>query len=133
MPWKETCAVSERHHLVKLVREGISVSEAARTLGISRKTAYKWLSRHDRWGVEGFSGRSRARDAVGAVCAGFGAAGGQRRAGRSSAPFSAFTSLIGSGLRSSSGRSGGKSSGTRWIMGPGDHAHSLSQDEFAWY
>jgi hypothetical protein len=39
MPWKETCAVSERHQLVKLVREGISVSEASRTLGISRKTA----------------------------------------------------------------------------------------------
>ena len=61
MPWKETCAVSERHHLVKLVREGISVSEASRALGISRKTAYKWLGRHDRWGVEGLSDRSRAR------------------------------------------------------------------------
>ena len=47
MPWKETCAVSERHYLVKLVREGISVSEASRALGISRKTAYKWLLRHD--------------------------------------------------------------------------------------
>jgi transposase len=57
MPWKETCAVSERHHLVKLVRDGISVSEASRTLGISRKTAYKWLWRHDRWGVEGLSDR----------------------------------------------------------------------------
>ena len=33
--------MSERHHLVNLVREGIGVSEAARTLGISRKTAYK--------------------------------------------------------------------------------------------
>ena len=30
-------------------------------LGISRKTAYKWLSRHDRSGVEGLSDRSRAR------------------------------------------------------------------------
>ncbi len=53
--------MSERHHLVKLVREGISVSEASRTLGISRKTAYKWLWRHDRRGVEGLSDRSRAR------------------------------------------------------------------------
>jgi len=61
MPWKETCAVSERHHLVKLVREGIGVSEAARTLGISRKTAYKWLARHDREGVAGLTDRSRAR------------------------------------------------------------------------
>jgi transposase len=61
MPWKETCAVSERHHLVKLVRDGISVAEASRALGISRKTACKWLWRHDRWGVEGLSDRSRAR------------------------------------------------------------------------
>jgi transposase InsO family protein len=61
MPWKETCAVSERHHLVELVREGIGVSEAARTLGISRKTAYKWLSRHDLGGVAGLADRSRAR------------------------------------------------------------------------
>lgn len=61
MPWKETCAVSERHHLVKLVREGIGVSEAARTLGISRKTAYKWLSRHDLEGMAGLADRSRAR------------------------------------------------------------------------
>ncbi len=41
MPWKEIFAVSERHHLVKLVRDGISVSGASRALGISRKTAYK--------------------------------------------------------------------------------------------
>ncbi len=61
MPCKETCAVSERHQLVKMVREGISVSEASRTLGISRKTAYSWLWRHDRWGMQGLSDRSRAR------------------------------------------------------------------------
>jgi putative transposase len=46
---------------VKLVRGGIGVLEAARTLGISRKTAYKWLDRHDREGVAGLSDRSRAR------------------------------------------------------------------------
>ena len=61
MPWKETCAVSERHHLVELVRAGIGVSEAARTLGISRKTAYKWLSRHDLEGVAGLADRGGAR------------------------------------------------------------------------
>ena len=53
--------MAERHHLVELVREGIGVSEAARTLGISRKTAYKWLSRHDLGGVAGLADRSRAR------------------------------------------------------------------------
>ena len=53
--------MSQRHHRVKLAREGNSVSEAARTLGISRKTAYKWLWRHERWGLEGLCDRSRAR------------------------------------------------------------------------
>ena len=61
MPWKETCTLSERHHLVKLVRSGISVSEATRILGISRKTAYKWIDRHDQYGVAGLVDRSRAR------------------------------------------------------------------------
>jgi hypothetical protein len=53
--------VSERHHLAKLARERILVSGASRTMGISRKTASKWLWHHDRWGVEGLSDRSRAR------------------------------------------------------------------------
>ncbi len=61
MPWKEACAASKRHHLVKLVRERISASEATRTLGISRNTAYRRLWRHDRWDVEGLPGRRRAR------------------------------------------------------------------------
>ena len=44
MPWKETHTVSERHHLIDLVvRNGIAISEAARTLGVSRKTAHKML------------------------------------------------------------------------------------------
>ena len=42
MHWKETHTVSERHHLIELaVHNGIAVSEAARTLGVSGKTAYK--------------------------------------------------------------------------------------------
>ncbi len=62
MPWKETCAVSERNRLVDLVvREGISAVEAARLLGVSRKTVYKWLARHDELGRPGLSDRSRAR------------------------------------------------------------------------
>ena len=39
MPWKETHAVLERNHLVDLVvHNGIAISQAARSLGISRKT-----------------------------------------------------------------------------------------------
>jgi transposase len=61
MPWKETSAVSERHHLVELVRSGIPVAEATRILGVSRKTAYKWIARHDLLGAAGLVDRSRAR------------------------------------------------------------------------
>ena len=62
MPWKETCTVSERHHLIWLVvREGLPVSEACRSLGISRKTAYKWIARHSADGAVGLEDRSRAR------------------------------------------------------------------------
>ena len=62
MPWKETHAVSERHHLVDLVvHHGIAISEAARSLGISRKTAHKWLSRYDKFGRAALMDQSRAR------------------------------------------------------------------------
>ena len=62
MPWKETCTVSERHHLISLVvREGLPVSEACRSLGISRKTAYEWIARHSADGAVGLEDRSRAR------------------------------------------------------------------------
>ncbi len=48
MPW-ETSPVSElRLALVHAVRSaGLSVADAARRFGVSRKTAFKWLARHD--------------------------------------------------------------------------------------
>ena len=62
MPWKETHAVSERRHLVDLVvHHGIAISETARSLGISRKTAHKWLSRYDKCGRTALMDQSRAR------------------------------------------------------------------------
>ena len=62
MPWKETHAVSERHHLVDLVvHNGIAISQAARSLGISRKTAHKWLARYDKRGRDALTDQSRAR------------------------------------------------------------------------
>jgi transposase len=61
MPWKETCAVSERIRLVELVREGVPVAEAARLLCISRQTAHKWLLRQEAEGLAGLADRSRAR------------------------------------------------------------------------
>lgn len=63
MAWKGPCAVGERLQLVELVRNrGVSVSEAARLFGVSRRTAHKWLRRADALGRErGLEDASRAR------------------------------------------------------------------------
>ena len=61
MPWKVTSVVDERVRLVNLVGKGIPIAEAARALGISRKTAYKWLDRMAEEGRAGLADRSRAR------------------------------------------------------------------------
>jgi transposase InsO family protein len=46
MPWKETTSMSLRNEFAALAKgHGVSVAELARRFGISRKTAYKWLSR----------------------------------------------------------------------------------------
>jgi len=62
IPWKETYAVLERHHLIDLVvHNGIAISQAARSLGISRKTVYKWLARYKKRGCDGLVDQSRVR------------------------------------------------------------------------
>ncbi|MCA3004543.1 MAG: IS481 family transposase, partial [Phycisphaerales bacterium] len=44
MPWKEICTVELRQQLVRLVLgRTVSVTEMARCMGVSRKTAHKWL------------------------------------------------------------------------------------------
>jgi len=61
MPWKETQAMDLRLKLVRLIRrEGVSVAATAAAFGISRKTAYKWLSRFEDEGRRGLADRSRA-------------------------------------------------------------------------
>lgn len=61
MPWKETRTVDLRMELVRLVRrEGASVTAAAEALGVSRKTAHKWLARFEEEGRRGVSDRSRS-------------------------------------------------------------------------
>ncbi|WP_435017881.1 IS481 family transposase [Tundrisphaera sp. TA3] len=48
MPWKVDPVTEQRIALVHAVRTaGLSVAEAARRYGVSRKTAFKWLARHD--------------------------------------------------------------------------------------
>jgi transposase InsO family protein len=48
MPWKVDPVTEQRIALVHAVRTaGLPVAEAARRYGVSRKTAFKWLARHD--------------------------------------------------------------------------------------
>jgi transposase InsO family protein len=48
MPWKVDPVPEQRTALVHAVRTaGLSVAEAARRYGVSRKTAFKWLARFD--------------------------------------------------------------------------------------
>ena len=46
MPWKDLTVLDQRLDLIALTHSGaLSMSEACRRLGISRKTGYKWLAR----------------------------------------------------------------------------------------
>lgn len=48
MPWSQPTMSDQRLALVHLVRTlHVGVTEAAGRFGVSRKTAYKWLARHD--------------------------------------------------------------------------------------
>jgi putative transposase len=61
MPWKETCAMSERLRFVALVEEGEETMAAlCQRFGISRKTGYKLLARYAAEGVDGLHDRSHA-------------------------------------------------------------------------
>jgi transposase len=48
----------------RVLDDGWSVAAAAGSLGVSRTTAYKWLSRYREHGVEGLADRSSAHKAV---------------------------------------------------------------------
>ncbi len=61
MPWKETCPMRERVILVSDYLEGrASMSALCKHYGVSRRVAYKWVSRFEAEGVEGLKDRSRA-------------------------------------------------------------------------
>jgi transposase InsO family protein len=61
MPWKETCAMSERLDFVHdwLSRRG-SISGLCKVYGISRKTGSKWIARFRQHGKSGLQNNSRA-------------------------------------------------------------------------
>jgi putative transposase len=61
MPWKETCAVSERERFVMHYLEGeLSMSALCREFGISRKTGYKIVKRFFDGGLNNLHDLSRA-------------------------------------------------------------------------
>lgn len=60
MPWRECTRVSERLEMIRFSEDhDVPVSELARRFGVSRKTVYKWLSRHEELGQGGLADRSR--------------------------------------------------------------------------
>lgn len=59
MPWKENRVQDQRYKLIQEYQEGESISALAEIYGISRKTAYKWIERHEKEGAAGLQDRSR--------------------------------------------------------------------------
>src|SRR5438876_9888396 len=60
MPWLETSPMDQRMQFVVDYQRGLhSVTELAARFAISRKTAYKWIDRHDADEVTGLADRNR--------------------------------------------------------------------------
>jgi len=59
MPWKDIRVEQQRLLMTHDYEEGASISELAEIYGISRKTVYKWLDRHEEQGVAGLADVSR--------------------------------------------------------------------------
>jgi DNA-binding IclR family transcriptional regulator len=57
MPWKESSVVNERLKFVLRVKDGERVTDLCREVGISRKTAYKFLERFERLARSGYTTR----------------------------------------------------------------------------
>ena len=61
MPWTQTDPVLERQKFVKaLMTKRLTMTEACRQFGISRKTGYKVMARHAELGMAGLADASRA-------------------------------------------------------------------------
>jgi putative transposase len=61
MPWKETCAMTERMKFVALAQAGEeTMTGLCEQFGISRNTGYKLLARYAAEGIEGLKDRSHA-------------------------------------------------------------------------
>jgi len=64
MPWQETSLMDQRTPFIADDQRGLQpVTEPADRVGISRKTAYKWIDRYEVEGPGGLTDRSRRPDA----------------------------------------------------------------------
>jgi transposase InsO family protein len=65
MPWKDIGPMDQRLRFVAAISSGgLSMSEACRLFGVSRKSGYKWLERYKTYGPGGLHDRSRAPKTV---------------------------------------------------------------------
>lgn len=60
MPWKKVETMDQKIKLIALWQSEENISEIANELGISRKTAYKWINRYQLLGLDGLKEQSRA-------------------------------------------------------------------------
>lgn len=61
MPWMNTQPMNERVKLISdWLKESFSITELSVIYGVSRKTAYKWIGRYEKGGIDGFRELSRA-------------------------------------------------------------------------
>jgi putative transposase len=60
MPWQEKSPMDLRRQLVREYATGLwTVTELADSYGVSRKSAYQWIARHERGGVAALTDQSR--------------------------------------------------------------------------
>ena len=60
MPWEDRGVMSLREEFIARAQEkDENLSQLCREYNISRKTAYKWISRYEREGLLGLAERSR--------------------------------------------------------------------------
>ena len=61
MPWKIIGPMDQK---IQLIAEGqkeqISITDLSKKYGVSRKTIYKWRTRHEEEGVDGLKDQNRA-------------------------------------------------------------------------
>ncbi len=63
MPWKEVKPMDQKIQLIADWQTKLfTITDLSQKYGIYRKTVYKWLSRYDKYGIDGLKEQSRAPD-----------------------------------------------------------------------